>query len=215
MSYPLDWKLISLIFRALTKHYEGLEHIDKNQTYIFAANHIGLIDSPFIASALMKKLDHRIHFFAKEELIKQYGKFITQKFLRFIPVRWSDPGKSINEAQAWLKRGESVAIYPEGRRNTAANLVRGKTGVARLALSSRLPVVPIGYHGPIPSKTQENLLQDLVDLFKVHAPVTVKIGQPMYFPENYNQPVTKELLQKVTDKIMYRIGQLSGRSYNY
>ena len=139
----------------MTKHYEGLEHIEKDKAYIFAANHIGLIDSPFIASVLLKKLDHRIHFLAKEELIKQYGKFITQKVLRLIPVRWSDPGKSINEAQTWLQRGESVAIFPEGRRNTAPYLVKGKTGVARLALSSRMPVVPISYQGPIPSKAQE------------------------------------------------------------
>jgi 1-acyl-sn-glycerol-3-phosphate acyltransferase len=213
MSYPLDWKLFGLTFRAITKHYEGLDHIEINKPYIFAANHIGLIDAPFIASVLMKKLNHRIHFFAKEELIKQYGKFITKKILRFIPVYWSDPSKSIEEATLWLKKGESVAIFPEGRRSTAPHLVRGKTGVARLALSSRVPVVPIGYQGPIPSKMNESLLGDMADLFKVHAPVTVKVGKPMFFPEYYNQPISKELLQRMTDEIMEKISPLCNKKY--
>jgi 1-acyl-sn-glycerol-3-phosphate acyltransferase len=213
MSYPWDWKLILSVFRVFTKHYEGLEHIQDDRAYIFAANHIGLIDAPFITSVLFKKINHRVHFFAKEELAKKYGSLITNKIFQLIPVYWSEPGRSVQIAAEWLKAGESVAIFPEGRRNTSPILQPARTGVARLALLSRAPVVPIGYSGPVPSKPNEDFWRDFLDFFIAHQPVNIKVGEPISFPEYYGQPITKELLREVTDKIMQKIAILSGKEF--
>lgn len=214
LSYPLDWKAMSLIFRRLVRKYEGLENLPSENPYIFAINHMGMIDSPFIVSVLMKRLRHRIHFLAKHRIYELYGDFIARKIFRTIRVHRDNPSECLIEAQEWLRKGESVGIFPEGERNPGPVLRRGKTGAARLALAARKPIIPIGYSGPVPLTAREDdLRNDIKALFTQRQPVVVRIGKPLFLDRYYGRQVTYELLREITDKLMVEIGKLCGKKY--
>jgi 1-acyl-sn-glycerol-3-phosphate acyltransferase len=97
-------------------------------------------------------------------------------------------------------------MYPEGSRTPDGRLYRGKTGIARLALSADVPVVPVGVVGthyampggrswPVPGK------------------VEVRFGKPLTF-ERYHVGVPSQLvLRAITDQIMYDIMALAGLTY--
>ena len=77
----------------------------------------------------------------------------------------------------FLKKGHNIIIYPEGTRGSGFELNRGKVGVAKLALWSGAPVIPVGVWG-----THEIMPKG------VHKPVVkkivkVKFGKPMTFEE--------------------------------
>ena len=46
-----------------------------------------------------------------------------------------------------LKLGEALILFPEGTRSKSGKLMKGKSGVARLATLTETPIVPIGISG--------------------------------------------------------------------
>jgi 1-acyl-sn-glycerol-3-phosphate acyltransferase len=100
-----------------------------------------------------------------------------------------------------------VGIYPEGTRSPDGKLYRGKTGVARMALLARCPVVPVAVFGsrelqPIGRKTP-----------RLSGRVDVQFGKPLSFERFYGQEADRFVLRSVTDEVMYEIMMLSGQEY--
>jgi 1-acyl-sn-glycerol-3-phosphate acyltransferase len=106
-----------------------------------------------------------------------------------------------------LAEGKVLGIYPEGTRSPDGRLYKGRTGVARLALESRAPVVPCamistfeflppGSHSP---------------QFSVRPGVI--FGKPMEFSRYYGKEKDREALRAVTDEIIAEIAKLSGQEY--
>ncbi len=101
-----------------------------------------------------------------------------------------------------------IAIYPEGTRTLTGKLQKAKTGVARLALAARVPVVPIGLIGTFEIMPKG---QNYPNLKRA----TVNIGRLMYFDKYYGKENDKKTLRLVTTKIMKEIAKLSGQRYEF
>ena len=117
-----------------------------------------------------------------------------------------DRSKTIGKLTKSLKNKEIIIFFPEGDTNRGTELLKGKTGVADLALRTGVPVIPFGMR-----RSKNPLLR------------IIEIGKPLYFPEE--QRLMKQigdesekyypLLRKATDKIMREISNLCQKSYNY
>ena len=129
----------------------GKENIPAEGPAILASNHNAVWDSVF----LPMMLDREVVFMGKADYFTGTGLkgWMTKEFMRAvgtIPVDRTGGRASEAALNAGLKRlrdGELFGIYPEGTRSPDGRLYRGKTGVARLALLSGAPVIPVAMIG--------------------------------------------------------------------
>jgi 1-acyl-sn-glycerol-3-phosphate acyltransferase len=106
-----------------------------------------------------------------------------------------------------LAGGELLGIYPEGTRTPDGRLFRGKTGVARLALEARVPVIPCAMVGGFEFQPPGKITPQ----FKVRP--GVRFGKPLDFSRYYGLETDRIVLRAVTDEIIYEIMKLSGQEY--
>jgi 1-acyl-sn-glycerol-3-phosphate acyltransferase len=183
--------------------FEGLANIPTEGPALIAGNHISLFD-PLAHGYFLEKTGRRPRFLAKTELFRNP---ILRKVLtgaRQIPVRRGSGDRAPLEAAITaLKEGEVVVVYPESTttRNDDFSPMQGKTGVARLALASGVPVIPLVVWG-----TQHVLKRSGGKSLKFGRPIWVKAGPPLDFSVYEEEPDHPEVLRKVTDLVM---GELS------
>jgi len=140
--------VLKLVFRPQT---EGAEHVPAEGAAILASNHLSYADWLFMPLTLTR----RVTFVAKAEYFTTPGikGWFQKKFFSGagqVPI--DRTGASAAEgalaaAKRILDQGELFGIYPEGTRSHDGRLYRGKTGVARLALETKVPVIPIAVVG--------------------------------------------------------------------
>lgn len=181
----------------------GHEHAPRMGPLIVASNHLGLLD-PLLSGAY---LPWHMEGMALVDLLRVPG---TSQFLRLygvIPVdRDSHDGGALLPALDALARGKIVSLQPEGRVSLNGGLERARTGVAYLALSSGVPVLPIAITG------SERAIDDWKRCRR--PPLTLTIGKPVRFaPEAVTGPGRHERLRAVADEIMYRIAALLPPQY--
>ena len=106
-----------------------------------------------------------------------------------------------------LRGGGVFGIYPEGTRTRDGLLHKGKTGVARLALSTGAPIVPVGLVG-----TDECQPTD-AKLPRLFRKVTIRFGPPLSMDHYVGRDHDRLVLRQITDELMFEIGELSGYEY--
>jgi len=111
---------------------------------------------------------------------------------------------SLDTALEVLGRGEAFGIYPEGTRSRDGRLYRGRTGVAHLALTAGVPVVPVGLTGT-------ERLQPVGSSVPRIVPITVRFGEPIEVAGRYDGVPLGRARREVTDEIMTAIQRLSGQ----
>ncbi|HEX2195556.1 MAG TPA: lysophospholipid acyltransferase family protein, partial [Actinomycetota bacterium] len=117
--------------------------------------------------------------------------------------------QSLEIALDVLEDGNLLGIYPEGTRSPDGYLYRGRTGVARLALASGVPVIPVGLVGTekvMPKSAKMPRLWGRVE-------VVVRFGKPLDFSRYAGKQKDRFVLRSVTYEIVYEIMQLSGQEY--
>ena len=129
---------------------EGVENIPKHGGVILAFNHIAFLD-PFAAAYAVHLAGRRPRFLAKAELFDDKRVSWILKGAGQIPVRrgTAQAPMALDDAVAALRRGEAVVIFPEGTITDDPDLhpMEPKTGMARLALASGVPVIPCALWG--------------------------------------------------------------------
>src|SRR3954451_15437059 len=151
----------------------GLENVPRTGPVILASNHVSFADSLVIPIVAPRK----VVFLAKSDYFTGSGLKGTASRLWFegigmLPVDRDDPRAalgSLDTALEVLGRGEAFGLYPEGTRSRDGRLYRGRTGVAHLALTAGVPVVPVGLTG-----TEK--LQPVGARFPKVVPVSVTFG---------------------------------------
>ncbi|ALO92318.1 Acyltransferase [Streptomyces hygroscopicus subsp. limoneus] len=207
LKYVVLGPLLRVVFQP---RIEGLEHVPASGPAIIAGNHLSFSDH-FLMPAILKR---RITFLAKAEYFTGPGVKgrLTAFFFRSagqIPVDRSgkEAGQpAIREGLGVLRRGELLGIYPEGTRSHDGRLYKGKVGVAVMALTAGVPVVPCAMIGTFEAQPPGKVVP------RIH-PVTIRFGEPLDFSRYAGMEREKTVLRAVTDEIVYSILALSGQEY--
>lgn len=186
----------------------GLENIPATGGVILASNHRSFVDSVVIPILVPRK----VVFLAKSDYFTGSGikgRLSKAWFegLGMLPVDRDDARaamSSLDTALEVLGRGEAFGLYPEGTRSRDGRLYRGRTGVAHLALTAGVPIVPVGLTGT------ENL-QPIGAKYPRLAKVTVTFGEALHVAGRYDGVPAGRARREVTDAVMTEIQRLSGQ----
>jgi len=212
MFYWVVKAVLAPILRVLFRPWaQGAEYVPRTGPAILASNHLSFSDHFFAPLPLPRK----VVFLAKSEYFT--GRGIKGLFSKAffsgvgqIPVDRSG-GEASERALATglrvLASGQLLGIYPEGTRTPDGRLFRGKTGVARLALEARVPVIPCAMIGGFEFQPPGRITPH----FKIRP--GVKFGKPLDFSRYYGLEGDGLVLRAVTDEIIYEIMKLSGQEY--
>jgi 1-acyl-sn-glycerol-3-phosphate acyltransferase len=189
----------------------GMENIPSEGPVILASNHLSFADH-FVGPLPIRR---RIVFLGKRDYFEGKGLkgLISKIFFTGVGVIPIDRtgGKASEEALATglrvLSEGKILGIYPEGTRVPDNRLYRGKTGVARLALGARVPVVPMGMINTFELMPTGKVLP------RLGVRPGVRFGKPLDFSQYYGQEDDRAVLRLVTDEIMQAIRELTGQEY--
>jgi 1-acyl-sn-glycerol-3-phosphate acyltransferase len=189
---------------------EGAENVPATGPAIIAGNHLTVVDSLFMPLVVERK----VAFLAKSDYFTERGVKGWLKRIFFggtgnVPIDRSGGKASEAALRTGLKileRGDLLGIYPEGTRSPDGRLYRGRTGVARMALEARAPVVPVAMIGTFEMQPPGRIIP------KVRRP-GVRFGKPLDFSRYYGMESDRYVLRAVTDEIMYSLMQLSGQQY--
>ena len=210
MAYPIGKIIVPALYRPWIRKVEGLENIPKDRPFIIAANHSSYFDAFLLPTIIVPKINKRMHAWVNALYWKNS---ITKFFLDLwggIPMHVTKERnakeknkKAFSLTIDHLKKKEPVMIFPEGTRNDG-KLKEGFTGIARLALAAKVPVLPCGLieTGKVWPKGR---------MLPGFARCEVRIGNLMQF----NQKPNKKSYEEVTRKIMKEIARLINQKYNY
>jgi 1-acyl-sn-glycerol-3-phosphate acyltransferase len=189
---------------------EGAEHLPVKGPAILASNHLSFSDSFFLPLVAPRP----ITFLAKSDYFT--GKGLKGWFSRMfftgvgqVPVDRSGGRASeaaILTGERVLRGGRLLGIYPEGTRSPNGTMYRGKTGLARMALEAKVPIIPVA----------------MINTFEIQPPGTarprlrrvgVRFGEPLDFSRYEGLEDDRFILRSVTDEVMYALMSLSGQEY--
>jgi 1-acyl-sn-glycerol-3-phosphate acyltransferase len=199
--------ILRLVFRPWV---DDVDHVPLEGPAILASNHLSFSDSIFLPLVVPRK----ITFLAKSDYftgrgIKGRATAFFFKGVGQLPVDRSGGRASEAAIRTGLKvlaAGELLGIYPEGTRSPDGRLYRGRTGIARLALESGAPVIPVA----------------MIDTEKIQPPgrvlpkvmrVGIRFGTPLDFSHLADQSGDRFVLRSITDEIMTALRELSGQEY--
>jgi 1-acyl-sn-glycerol-3-phosphate acyltransferase len=193
-----------ILFRPKVK---GLRNVPGTGPIIIASNHLSFSDSIFMPLVVPRK----VTFLAKSEYFTSPGPKGLLKKLTFIalgqvPVDRSGGRRSEAALITGLKvlaEGKCLGIYPEGTRSPDGRLYKGRTGIARLAIESGAPIVPVAMFNTEKIQPTGTVMPKVMR-------VEMIFGEPMYFEGDSTDLLH---LRDVTDKIMSTIQALSGQEY--
>jgi 1-acyl-sn-glycerol-3-phosphate acyltransferase len=185
---------------------KGRANIPKRGPVILAANHRSFMDSLFLPLVIRR----RVTFVAKAEYFDSKKTAWFFRGVGQIPIRregGSASERALASATEVLETGGVFGIYPEGTRTRDGYLHRGHTGVARLALRTGAPIVPVGMIG-----TDEIQATD-AKLPRLFRRMTISFGPPIPLGHYVGKDDERIALRQITDEVMFEIQQLSGYEY--
>jgi len=207
MAYWVLKVVLTPILRVVYRvRVQGREHVPNRGPVILAANHRSFLDSVFIPLVLRR----RVTYVAKAEYFDDPKTAWFFRAVGQIPIRREGGSASegaLSAATDVLRRGGVFAIYPEGTRTRDGYTHRGHTGVARLALRTGAPIVPVGLVGTDECQPVD---RKMPRLFRT---VEVRFGAPIP-AEHYVSDDERLALRRLTDEVMFEIVQLCG-CYEY
>lgn len=189
---------------------KGLDKLPEEGAVIVASNHLAVMDSFYLPLLVRRQMT----FLAKKEYFTTPGIVggIQKWFFSSVgqvPLDREDKDAqtaALGTAVRVLEQGDVLGMYPEGTRSPDGRLYRGKTGLARVALTTGKLVYPVA----------------MVNTHKVN-PVNSWIPRPFRCGVIMGDPIdpadfrdagdTYEQARALTDTIMQSLAELSGQSY--
>ena len=204
-------RVSAFIFVPRTK-VEGMSNLPQKGGFIIAINHISVLD-PLVIVGVMKNFLWK-HYISKGKKIYGIGNERLKEKWIYALFFGEDFGlipstkEGIHRAVELLKQGNIVEIFPEGGVNPKDYLIRGRNGVAYMAILSGVPVIP----GASITTPAINASQGRKTLLKTRKLI---FGEPMNFLKrqrsyfNFNRTTVSTAI----DKIMREIAKLAGKKY--
>ena len=198
------------IWLTMRQDWRGREHVPTRGGVILAANHISLVDPIALADFFVFGLGRPARFLAKSSMFE--GRGLVAHVMRGakqirVHRQTSDASLALSDAVEALRQGEAIGIYPEGTvsRDPAKWPMVAKTGVARLALLSGAPVIPVAQWGA----------QDILDSYRSKGfhpfprrTMQIVAGPPVDLTAYVGRELTAEVLRAATADIMLAITRL-------
>lgn len=189
---------------------EGLEYVPLSGPAILASNHLAVADSFYLPLVVRR----RITFLAKAEYFTGAGLKgrLTRWFYTVagqVPIDRTDADSAqsaLDTAERLLNQGKLLGLYPEGTRSPDGRLYKGKTGLARIALHTGVPVIPVAMIGT-------DVVNPPGSRFWRFGRVTVRFGKPMDFARFDGLAGNRFIERAVIDEVMYDLMKLSGQEY--
>ena len=203
--------IIGPILRVLFRPWiRGVDNVPASGAAILASNHLSFSDSIFLPLMLRRP----VTFLAKSEYFtgKGFKGALSRWFFTStgqIPIDRSG-GKaseaSLNTGLKVLAGDSLLGIYPEGTRSPDGRLYRGRTGIARMVLEAKVPVIPVAM---IDTEKVQAIGQKLPRILRVG----IIVGKPLDFSRFDGMEGDRIVLRAVTDEIIYELAKLSGQEY--
>jgi 1-acyl-sn-glycerol-3-phosphate acyltransferase len=189
---------------------EGLEYVPQSGPVILASNHLAVMDSFYLPLVVRR----RITFLAKSEYFTGTGLkgWLSRWFFTAVgqvPIDRSNADTAqaaLDTAERVLREGKLLGMYPEGTRSPDGRLYKGKTGLARLALETGVPVIPVAMIGT-------NVVNPPGTTMLRFGRVTVRFGKPMDFSRFDGLAGNRFIERAVIDEVIYELMGLSGQEY--
>lgn len=199
--------LLKVIFRPWSK---GTQNVPFEGPAILASNHLSYSDWLFMPLVIPR----RVTFVAKAEYFETPGLkgWLQKKFFSGagqVPIDRSSGSAAAGAITTQLRllaEGQVCGIYPEGTRSPDGRLYRGRTGVARLALEAKVPVIPVAV-------VNTDVIAPPGRMFGKYARPGAIFGEPLDFSRYEGMENDRYILRAITDEIMYEIMRLSGQEY--
>lgn len=199
--------LIPLLMLLFRPKVTGLRNVPTNGAAIIASNHLSFSDSIFMPVVVPRN----VTFLAKSEYFTSPGlagfiKKLTFIALGQVPIDRSGGKRSeaaLLTGLRLLKEGRCIGIYPEGTRSPDGRLYKGRTGIARLAIVSGAPIIPVAMFN-----TAE--IQPTGQVVPKVRRVEMVFGEPIYLD---GDSTDLALLRTLTNQLMEKIAQLSKQEY--
>jgi 1-acyl-sn-glycerol-3-phosphate acyltransferase len=157
--------------------FDGLANIPESGGGVMAINHTSYID--FLPAALACTSRHRrMRFMIKAEMQQVRIVNFLIRHTRTIPVDRSSGADAYALAVQRLREGELVGVYPEATISRSFELKEFKSGAARMALESHVPIIPLIVWGAQRVWTKDHPRH----LGRNKIPITVRVG-PALPPE--------------------------------
>ncbi len=187
------------------KKVEGLKNIPEQKPCIIAANHSSYFD--FLSLAAISK--RRIYFLAAEKFFKGkiWGPLVRLTGQIKVERKSKDKSQVYNLVLSAIKQGYIIGVFPEGTRSRNGEIHQVYGGIARFVLATRVPVVPVGISGAF------EILPPHKKIPQIKKNIEIKIGQSMEFGKYYDKEQSEKVLQDISDEIMLKIAELSGKKY--
>ena len=149
------WSVVSAIADVLMRaifrvHVEGEANVPSLGPAIIAFNHVSVIDGPAVGIVVARTRRRESRFLVAAEVFRQRVAGWLLRSFDQIPIRRGQgDADALEQAVRTVSAGAIAAIAPEGRVNEdgATEMLRFHRGVARLALATMAPVVPVGIWG--------------------------------------------------------------------
>lgn len=170
-SFARRWARRLLKISGIEVVVEGSENLQKQETYIFIANHSSLFDIPVLQASIEN--DFRIIYKKELEKIPVFGYGLKKS--PYIGIVREDPRKSMQSLELAIEsvqKGSSVLVFPEGTRTKDGGPSEPKRGAFIIAAKSHKPIVPVAIKG-----TYEILSNGIKGISP--RKVRVKIGTPI------------------------------------
>ena len=208
MAYQIITAITNFIILPWKGKCTGAENIPRTGA-IIAANHASYLDHFVIGTNIMYKAQRVPYYLAKIEHFEGMQR-LWHKQLPAIPVDREKGGKkALKKAIQHLKKGDIIMMYPEGTRTLTGRMNRARTGVARLAMSAKVPVIPMGITNTFKILPKGKLFP------RFGLKADLNIGKPLYFDDYYGKENDRKSLRKVTTKIMKEIAKLADKKYDF
>jgi 1-acyl-sn-glycerol-3-phosphate acyltransferase len=176
---------------------------------LVVANHPSISDVLYLS--LLSPQPIKLLIIESPFLVPVLGTYL--RWSGHVPVVHGYGRAAFEEAYCLLEAGNSVALFPEGWVSPQrGGFNPSRTGAARLALLTGVPVVPVGIYLP----RERNWVVSVnvgdrrtVGYWYLRGPYSMTVGQPLHFEGDVED---RGLVASVSDSIMRRIISLAHES---
>jgi 1-acyl-sn-glycerol-3-phosphate acyltransferase len=210
---------LHFLFRVLRYrvHAVGLEHLPAEGSYILAGNHESYFDPGAMKIAVFAKTGRDVFFLTQPAIARTWKKILGAnafETLGMLPIDTTDKSKVLFSAEEHLRRGGIVGIFPEGTRNRPSKnpewkttLLPAKTGTARLAFATGVPVIPVAVTAP----GGIGIWQTIGNVLAFWKTTELRFEAPIHTTQH--PAPTKEEVTAWTNTLMTRIASARGKRY--